>query len=131
MSGWRRSERGSGVTARAMATRPLSRPSTGRTARVGHARSQGYAAHSFSLTGTVRTGNHPGAAPADAFPVTGVADPKLAAYDELMTDVMRRHQPAGAALAVSKDGRLVYARGFGFADVERREPVLSLFASPA
>jgi len=48
-----------------------------------------------------------------------------------MTDVMRRHQPAGAALAVSKDGRLVYARGFGFADVERREPVLSLFASPA
>jgi N-acyl-D-amino-acid deacylase len=69
------------------------------------------------------------AGPADAVPVTGVADPKLAAYDELMADFMRRHRPPGAALAVSRDGRLVYARGFGFADVERREPVqpLSLF----
>jgi CubicO group peptidase (beta-lactamase class C family) len=65
----------------------------------------------------------------DPCPISGVADPKLAAYDTLMTDFMREHQPPGAALAVTKDGRLVYARGFGFADRERKEPVqpLSLF----
>ena len=34
-------------------------------------------------------------------------------------------QPLGYVndLAVAKDGRLVYARGFGYADVERHEPV--------
>lgn len=72
------------------------------------------------------------AAPAPAgetFPVTGVADPRMAAYDNLMTDFMRQHRPPGAALAVTRNGRLVYARGFGYADIERREPVqpLSLF----
>jgi N-acyl-D-amino-acid deacylase len=69
------------------------------------------------------------AAPATDVSVTGVGEPKLAAYDALMTDFMRQHQPPGAALAVSRDGRLVYARGFGFADLERREPAqpLSLF----
>ena len=55
--------------------------------------------------------------------VTGVHEPKLAAYDELMTNFMREHKPPGAALAVAYHGRLVYARGFGFADVEKREPV--------
>ena len=49
--------------------------------------------------------------------------PKLAAYDELMTAFMREHQPPGAALAVTYHGRLVYARGFGHADLERHEPV--------
>jgi N-acyl-D-amino-acid deacylase len=55
--------------------------------------------------------------------ITGPAMPKLAAYDELMAAFMREHKPPGAALAVAYHGRLVYARGFGFADVERREPV--------
>jgi CubicO group peptidase (beta-lactamase class C family) len=49
--------------------------------------------------------------------------PKLAAYDELMAEFMRQHQPPGASLAVTYHGRLVYARGFGLADVERKEPV--------
>jgi CubicO group peptidase (beta-lactamase class C family) len=62
----------------------------------------------------------PSAAP---LPVTGEADPKLAAYDKLMTDFMAKYNPPGAALAVTKDGRLVYARGFGYADMERKEPV--------
>ena len=54
---------------------------------------------------------------------TGPAAPKLAAYDELMTRFMREHKPPGAALAVAYHGRLVYARGFGHADVEKQEPV--------
>jgi N-acyl-D-amino-acid deacylase len=54
---------------------------------------------------------------------TGVAHPKLAAYDDLMTRFLRDHQLPGAALAVSYHGRLVYARGFGHANVEKQEPV--------
>ncbi len=55
--------------------------------------------------------------------ITGPAVPKLAAYDELMTAFMREHRPPGAGMAVAYHGRLVYARGFGLADVEKREPV--------
>ena len=55
--------------------------------------------------------------------VTGPVMPRLAAYDELMATFMREHKPPGAALAVAYHGRLVYARGFGFADVEKHEPV--------
>lgn len=54
---------------------------------------------------------------------TGTVNSDLAAYDELMTRFMGEHQPPGAALAVSYQGRLVYARGFGEADVEQHEPV--------
>jgi N-acyl-D-amino-acid deacylase len=55
--------------------------------------------------------------------ITGPVMPKLAAYDDLMTAFMRAHKPPGAALAVAYRGRLVYARGFGYANLERREPV--------
>ena len=41
----------------------------------------------------------------------------------LMTAFMREHKPPGAALAVAYHGRLVYARGFGYADLEKHEPV--------
>ncbi len=51
------------------------------------------------------------------------AGAKLAGLDELMNTFMSEHKPPGAALAVSYQGRLVYARGFGHADVQQREPV--------
>ena len=49
-------------------------------------------------------------------PVTGVADADLAPFDELMLKFVRDNQVPGAALAVAKDGKLVYARGFGTAE---------------
>jgi N-acyl-D-amino-acid deacylase len=52
--------------------------------------------------------------------------PKLVAYDELMAHFMQQHKPPGAALAIAYQGRLVYARGFGHADVEKGEPVRPL-----
>src|SRR5579862_790307 len=60
---------------------------------------------------------------------TVIPVPSLAAYDDLMTGFMREHKPPGAALAVTYHGRLVYARGFGYADLDKREPVdpVSLF----
>jgi N-acyl-D-amino-acid deacylase len=54
---------------------------------------------------------------------TGLPMPKMAAYDKLMESFMREHRPPGAALAVAYHGRLVYARGFGHADLEKHEPV--------
>ncbi len=55
--------------------------------------------------------------------VTGLVMPRLAAYDDLMTTFLREHKPPGAALAVIYHGRLVYARGFGHANLEKHEPV--------
>jgi CubicO group peptidase (beta-lactamase class C family) len=55
--------------------------------------------------------------------VAGLVMPKLAAYDDLMSTFMREHKPPGSALAVTYHGRLVYARGFGHANLETHEPV--------
>jgi len=55
--------------------------------------------------------------------VSGPSDPRLRAYDELMHRFMAEHKPPGAALAVTYQGRLVYARGFGHANLQTRQPV--------
>ncbi|MBY0502310.1 MAG: serine hydrolase [Bryobacteraceae bacterium] len=54
---------------------------------------------------------------------TGPAVPDLALYDQAVTRILTKYQIPGAALSIAKDGRLVYTRGFGVADVETREPV--------
>jgi CubicO group peptidase (beta-lactamase class C family) len=56
-------------------------------------------------------------------PVTGVADADLAPFDEMMLKFLEDNQVPGAALAVAKDGKLVYARGFGHADQQLGLPV--------
>jgi N-acyl-D-amino-acid deacylase len=56
-------------------------------------------------------------------PETGTADPNLTSFDDLMRSFLREHEIPGAALAVAKDGHVVYARGFGYADLERQQPV--------
>ncbi|MGZ5474298.1 MAG: serine hydrolase, partial [Thermoanaerobaculia bacterium] len=43
--------------------------------------------------------------------------------DEILTKLLAEHEIPGAALAVSKDGRFIYSRGFGWADAEHKEPV--------
>jgi CubicO group peptidase (beta-lactamase class C family) len=53
---------------------------------------------------------------AESPPRTGPDDAELASFDELMERFVRDNEVPGAALAVAKDGRLVYARGFGYAD---------------
>lgn len=54
---------------------------------------------------------------------TGRTDPRLSSFDEMMTRFMRRHRVPGAALAVTDQGRLVLARGYGYADVAARQQV--------
>ena len=76
-------------------------------------------ATAFGLAGPLR------AAP----PPTGTHNPRLATLDHLMQSFIDDHNVPGAALAVTRGPRLVYARGFGYADVEERIPVqpVSLF----
>ncbi len=62
--------------------------------------------------------------PADrALPVHGDTHPVLRPLDELMRRFVTEHELPGAALAVVRNGRVVYDRGFGWADREARRPV--------
>jgi CubicO group peptidase (beta-lactamase class C family) len=56
-------------------------------------------------------------------PRTGPAVPELAAFDEAMQQFMAEREIPTGALAVMKDGKLVLARGYGFADREQKRPV--------
>lgn len=60
---------------------------------------------------------------ADEIPVTGEARPELAGFDNWMKSFLAEHKVPGAALAIVKDGKLIYARGFGYADRDTKEPV--------
>ncbi|HEX6386059.1 MAG TPA: serine hydrolase domain-containing protein [Anaerolineae bacterium] len=46
-------------------------------------------------------------------------------FDELLPRQLREHHMAGAAVAVVKDGRLLFAKGYGFSDLETRQPVIA------
>ncbi|MCA9069918.1 MAG: serine hydrolase, partial [Planctomycetaceae bacterium] len=52
---------------------------------------------------------------------TGVAHEELAPFDEMMQDIMRKHRLPGAAVAVTDQGKLLFAKGYGYADVAGKE----------
>jgi CubicO group peptidase (beta-lactamase class C family) len=58
-----------------------------------------------------------------AIAVAGTAAPEMAPLDEMMTSLMRKWNIPGGQLAVAKDGRLVFAHGYGLADREEGKPV--------
>src|SRR5262245_1674651 len=62
-------------------------------------------------------------------PVSGEPRPSLDAIDKLMLRLLDESSAPGSAIAVAKDGRLVYARGFGYCEAEKKTPVqpISLF----
>jgi CubicO group peptidase (beta-lactamase class C family) len=59
---------------------------------------------------------------APLFAQTGKEVPELAGFDRAMKAVMDRYSIPGAALAVTKNGRLVFARGYGYADRDLKTP---------
>jgi CubicO group peptidase (beta-lactamase class C family) len=63
-----------------------------------------------------------GPTPAD-IPISGTAVPGMEAYDQNIVNLMRKHDIPGGAVAVLHDGKLIYARGFGYADVENKTPM--------
>jgi CubicO group peptidase (beta-lactamase class C family) len=56
-------------------------------------------------------------------PVTGTADDRFTPFDNLMTTLLADHKVPGAAVAVGRNGKLVYSRGFGYADADRKVKV--------
>lgn len=61
--------------------------------------------------------------PSAEVPVSGAPRPELAALDKWTLDFMKKHSVPGGSMAVMKEGRLVYARGFGLADRDAKTPV--------
>ena len=55
--------------------------------------------------------------------MTGTAGSGLEDIDRLMQHYLAEQRAPGASLAITDHGRLVYARGFGYADVGARQPV--------
>ncbi len=55
-------------------------------------------------------------------PITGQAAPGMKPFESDFVSLLKRWQVPGASLAVSKGGRLVHARGYGWADYEKRQP---------
>ena len=55
-------------------------------------------------------------------PVTGEASESLKAFDEAMLEFMRKYEIQAGVLAVSKDGKLLLERGYGWADQARTKP---------
>ena len=54
---------------------------------------------------------------------TGKTFSNLKPFDELMEKFVLENKIPGASIAVAKDGHLVYARGFGYGDLEKKQPV--------
>ncbi len=63
-----------------------------------------------------------GETPAE-IPASGPFDARLQPLDDLMTGFLTKHKLPGASLAVGRGGRVLYARGFGWADVKAKKPV--------
>src|SRR5581483_8419444 len=54
--------------------------------------------------------------------------PAFSGFDAVMQQVLSRYGVKGGALAVTKDGHLIYARGYGLAALEAQTPVQADFA---
>jgi CubicO group peptidase (beta-lactamase class C family) len=54
---------------------------------------------------------------------TGKTDPRLISFDRLVLAFLQENDVPGAQLAVAKNGRVRYSRGFGFADRDKKETV--------
>ncbi len=56
-------------------------------------------------------------------PITGKAVPGFEEFERAVVNVIQNDHVPGAAIAFVKDGRLVYARGFGWANEETKQPI--------
>lgn len=54
---------------------------------------------------------------------SGEDDERFASYDRLMHEFMKEHRVPGASIAVTDQGRTVFARGYGYSDIAAKEVV--------
>ena len=66
---------------------------------------------------------HPSISNAQAVREATLSKPEAEAVDAAMTAEMKKEEVVGLALGVIRDGKVVYAKGYGWADRERRVPV--------
>lgn len=59
-----------------------------------------------------------------AIPISGEAVSGFDPIDRSAVQLMQRYSIPGMALGITKAGRLVFAHGYGYADVESHSPVL-------
>ena len=59
-----------------------------------------------------------------ALPVTGTEVPELSGLDQIVTDWMDKYGYKAATIAVTKDKKLVYERGYGYQNKELTQPIL-------
>jgi CubicO group peptidase (beta-lactamase class C family) len=78
---------------------------------------------SVDVLGWVTGAPVPADASVPAVPATADGTPPVAAADAWVTGFLAAHRVAGASIAVAKDGRVVYARGYGLADPATGERV--------
>lgn len=57
------------------------------------------------------------------FLVTGAQAQTPVGFDGTIETILKRHDVAGASIAVARNGKLLFARGYGLADREARTPV--------
>jgi CubicO group peptidase (beta-lactamase class C family) len=58
----------------------------------------------------------------EELPVSGLAEPGLERIDEIVLESMRRLKIPGASLAIARNGALLLARGYGWADLAAHVP---------
>ena len=56
-------------------------------------------------------------------PITGNPTSELSELDRMMVQFISENQVPGGAMAITRAGKLVYARGFGFSDKKKQTPV--------
>lgn len=54
---------------------------------------------------------------------SGQRDDRFAEFDRLMHEFLKTHRVPGASIAVAENGKVTFAKGYGYSDVATREPV--------
>ena len=73
------------------------------------------------VLGLLLLGQIPGIAA--SLPMTGTSVPGLQGVDAIVSDFMTRYNVPGGALGLVKDGKLMFVRGYGYADTNTQELV--------
>ena len=63
----------------------------------------------------------PSSVPKYSIPVTGTPVPAFADMDDALIKYMQKWEVPGAAVAITQKGKLVYSRGFGYSNKEKKQ----------
>jgi len=66
---------------------------------------------------------HPQTSRQPDLPISGASSPELASFDRIVSNLLAKWEVPGGAVAVAKEGRLVLAHGYGWADRDAHQPV--------